>query len=105
MAIFTQLPVWYISVFIVKRREWADRQALINSLPNEFKDLIVPSNIIWDIKQAITWGFTPVFALYIQQVDVSLILIKKWLIERQQNQLNSYFMSQKDAVILYTTNT
>lgn len=36
MAIFTQLPVWYIAVFIVKRREWADKLALINSLPSEY---------------------------------------------------------------------
>jgi hypothetical protein len=32
---------------------------------------------------------------------VSLIYIKKWLITKQQDQLNSYFMSQDDAVVLF----
>ena len=51
-----------------------------------------------------TWGLggsLVIFALYLQQVDVSLIYIKKWLIKKQQDQLNSYFMSQDDAVVLF----
>jgi len=36
---------------------------------------------------------------------VSLIHIKKWILNRQQDQLNSYFQSQEDAVILFTTQT
>ena len=46
-------------------------------------------------------GSLVLFALYLQQVDVSLIYIKKWLIKKQQDQLNSYFMSQDDAVVLF----
>ena len=41
-------------------------------------------------------------ALYLQQVDVSLIFIKKWFISKQQDQLNSFFMSQDDAVVLFS---
>lgn len=41
-------------------------------------------------------------ALYLQQVDVSLVFIKKWFIQKQQVQLNSFFMSQEDAVVLFS---
>jgi len=41
-------------------------------------------------------------ALYLQQVDVSLVFIKKWFIQKQQAQLNSFFMSQEDAVVLFS---
>jgi hypothetical protein len=43
-----------------------------------------------------------ILALYLQQVDVSKLYIKKWLIQKQQTQLYSYLMNKEDAVVLFT---
>lgn len=40
---------------------------------------------------------------YMQQRDTNTLIIQKDIIHRQQQQLNSYFMNQKDAVILFKT--
>jgi len=41
-------------------------------------------------------------ALYLQQIDVSKLYIKKWLLKKQQKQLYDYFMNKEDAIILFS---
>ena len=38
---------------------------------------------------------------YLQQLDVSQLIIKKWTSQKQEGQLSDYFLSQKEGVIIY----
>jgi len=42
-----------------------------------------------------------VCAHYIQQLDISRLTIQKHMIKKQQQQLNVFFQSQKDGIIIY----
>lgn len=74
---------------------------MMRNIPVEYRGLIPPYDLPRKIQLGFLRGTLVLLALYLQQVDVSLIYIKKWLITKQQDQLNSYFMSQNDAVVLY----
>lgn len=41
------------------------------------------------------------FAKYLQNVEISLLIIKKHAIFKQQQQLMQYFMQQPEGVIIY----
>jgi hypothetical protein len=47
-------------------------------------------------------AFPILLALYLQQIDVSKLYIKKWLLKKQQKQLYDYFMNKEDAIILFS---
>ena len=62
-------------------------------IPAEYQSLITPFDAFQKIKITVIFSFIVMIALYLQQVDVSLIYIKKWFISKQQDQLNSFFMN------------
>lgn len=59
--------------------------------PQECHQFIDKLDITQEIKVGIIDGALIMVACYLQQVDVSLIYIKKWIMGRQQEQINSYF--------------
>ena len=72
-------------------------------MPAECRQYVEPVSAIQEIKIGMMFGVVILIASYLQQVDVSLIYIKRWIMGRQQEQLNSYFQSQEDAVVLFTS--
>ena len=47
-------------------------------------------------------GVMFILAHYLQQLDLSVLTIKSHLIQKQQDSLTSYFLSQKDGVLIYS---
>jgi hypothetical protein len=43
-----------------------------------------------------------ILAHYLQHLDLSVLTIKSHLIQKQQDSLTSYFLSQKDGVLIYS---
>jgi hypothetical protein len=43
-----------------------------------------------------------ILAHYLQHLDLSVLIIKSHLIQKQQDSLTSYFLSQKDGVLIYS---
>jgi hypothetical protein len=99
---FYMVPVYIlVNIFIVRLKE-KKTDELIQKLPLEFRDLITPFKLENNMKKIIMGAFPIILALYLQQVDVSKLYIKKWLIQKQQNQLYAYFMNKEDAVVLFS---
>lgn len=48
-------------------------------------------------------GATFICAHYLQQLDISRLTIQKHMIKKQQQQLTTYFKSQKDGILIYQT--
>lgn len=43
------------------------------------------------------------FAHYIQQLDISRLVVQKDMIKKSQQQLDQYFQNQKDGIVIYQT--
>ena len=60
--------------------------------------------IIWAVAnyyKYIIVGLAFCFAHYVQELDIKRITIEKYLIKQQQLELGTYFMNQKDGIVIY----
>lgn len=75
---------------------------MIEKLPDEFKNLVVPFDFYAYFKRDVMAVLPIIVAFYLYQVEVTVLFIKKWMTAKQQSQVQSYFMNNEDAVILFT---
>ena len=104
IAAFVMFPIYVAADVVITLAKKTHRDLLIDSLPPEFQNRLAPVQFSIELKGGIGLGVFILVVLYLQQVDVSLVEIKKWLIQKQQAKLNAYFMSQEDAVCLFQEN-
>lgn len=82
MVLFTQTPIYLGVMIIISSVYLNENKKFIDELPEEYRQQAISVSFTKEnnINVMILSAFTPVIVNYLQQVDVSLILIKKWLI-------------------------
>ena len=74
-------------------------------IPEEFKYLVEHEPPFQEVAETLMICFVLNIATWVQQLNTSRLVIKRFVTLRQQNQLELFFQSSKDAILLYTEGT
>ena len=84
VGFFLIFPVHVVTGVIICFYEQKRSAKMLKIIPQEYHALLTSFDLFYEIKGSVSYGIVVMFALYLQQVDVSLIFIKKWFISKQQ---------------------
>ena len=98
---FLLSPLYLLATYFISI-ESQKKTSIVRSLLNEEIQYLVPESMVkTNISRAIIIVATLLSYKYLQRLDVCYLIIKNWKIQKQQGQLQSYFMNQKDGVIIF----
>ena len=98
---FLHSPLYLLATYFISI-ESQKKTSMVRSLLNEEIQYLVPESMVkTNTSRAIIIVATLISYKYLQRLDVCYLIIKNWKIQKQQGQLQSYFMNQKDGVIIF----